>query len=64
MPVECREFWNKFRTSNRGKINPAYHPQIDDGSDRCMVVQCDLVDTAVHHDQGARARQTVRRHSA
>eukprot|EP00959_Pyramimonas_sp_CCMP1952_P069212 1444545-Pyramimonas_sp.AAC.1 len=60
MPVECRECWGKLRTSNRMKINPAYHPQIDDGSDRYMSAQCDLVDTAVHYDQDAHARQTVR----
>eukprot|EP00959_Pyramimonas_sp_CCMP1952_P036774 769389-Pyramimonas_sp.AAC.1 len=49
-----------MRTSNRTKANPAYHPQIDDGSDRCMVVQLNLVDTAVHHDPESHARQVVR----
>eukprot|EP00959_Pyramimonas_sp_CCMP1952_P002406 50012-Pyramimonas_sp.AAC.1 len=39
---------------------PAYHPQTDDGSDRYMVVNCDLVDTAIHRDKGAHARQMVR----
>eukprot|EP00959_Pyramimonas_sp_CCMP1952_P112750 2357212-Pyramimonas_sp.AAC.1 len=42
------------------KINPAYHPQIDDGSDRYMVVKCDLVGTAIHRDEDAHARQMVR----
>eukprot|EP00959_Pyramimonas_sp_CCMP1952_P308580 6458214-Pyramimonas_sp.AAC.1 len=49
-----------MRTSNRTKINPAYHPQIGDGSDRCMLVQCNLVGTAVHHDPESHARQAVR----
>eukprot|EP00959_Pyramimonas_sp_CCMP1952_P003466 72828-Pyramimonas_sp.AAC.1 len=49
VPPECREFWGRMRTSSRAKINPAYHPRNDGGSDRCMVVQCNIVDTAVHH---------------
>eukprot|EP00959_Pyramimonas_sp_CCMP1952_P027474 577517-Pyramimonas_sp.AAC.1 len=49
-----------MRASNRMKINPAYHPRIDDGSDRYMVVQCNVVDTAVHHDPGSHARLVVR----
>eukprot|EP00959_Pyramimonas_sp_CCMP1952_P463681 9485360-Pyramimonas_sp.AAC.1 len=49
-----------MRTSHRAKINPAYHPRIDDGSDRCMVVQCVVMDICVHADQGAHTRQTVR----
>eukprot|EP00959_Pyramimonas_sp_CCMP1952_P467798 9492206-Pyramimonas_sp.AAC.1 len=49
-----------MRASNRTKINPAYHPQIDVGSDRYMVVQCNLVDTAVHHDPESHTRQVVR----
>eukprot|EP00959_Pyramimonas_sp_CCMP1952_P003500 73564-Pyramimonas_sp.AAC.1 len=49
-----------MRTSNRTKINPAYHPRNDDGSDRCMVVQHDVVDPAAHADEGALTRQTVR----
>eukprot|EP00959_Pyramimonas_sp_CCMP1952_P354812 7432107-Pyramimonas_sp.AAC.1 len=59
MPVECREYWDRLRTSNPIKFNPAYHSQIDDGSGRYMVVQCDLVDTAVHHGPESHARQTV-----
>eukprot|EP00959_Pyramimonas_sp_CCMP1952_P234754 4905017-Pyramimonas_sp.AAC.1 len=42
------------------KINPAYHPRIDDGSERCAVVQGNVMDTAVLAEQGAHARQTVR----
>eukprot|EP00959_Pyramimonas_sp_CCMP1952_P171533 3584471-Pyramimonas_sp.AAC.1 len=42
------------------KTNPAYDPRRDDGSGRYMVVQCNVVDTAVHADEGARARQSVR----
>eukprot|EP00959_Pyramimonas_sp_CCMP1952_P268272 5609467-Pyramimonas_sp.AAC.1 len=49
-----------MRTSNRTKINPACYPRIDDGSERCMVAQCNVVDTAALADQGAHARQTVR----
>eukprot|EP00959_Pyramimonas_sp_CCMP1952_P302431 6328035-Pyramimonas_sp.AAC.1 len=41
-------------------LAPAYHPRNDDGSDRCMVVQCSIMDTAAHSDEGARARQCVR----
>eukprot|EP00959_Pyramimonas_sp_CCMP1952_P217219 4543039-Pyramimonas_sp.AAC.1 len=36
------------------------HPHFDDGSDRCMVVKCDLQDAAVLADKGAHARQMVR----
>eukprot|EP00959_Pyramimonas_sp_CCMP1952_P190828 3990754-Pyramimonas_sp.AAC.1 len=46
VPAECQEFWEKMRTSNRTKINPAHHPRNDDGSDRYMVVQCNIVDDA------------------
>eukprot|EP00959_Pyramimonas_sp_CCMP1952_P348764 7306708-Pyramimonas_sp.AAC.1 len=60
VPPKCKEFWARMRTSNRAKINPAYHPRNDDGSDRCMVVQCNIMDTAVYHDPGAHARQIVR----
>eukprot|EP00959_Pyramimonas_sp_CCMP1952_P180074 3765543-Pyramimonas_sp.AAC.1 len=49
-----------MRTSNRMKIVPAYHPRTDDGSDRFMVVQCNIVDTAVHHGPGAHTRQVAR----
>eukprot|EP00959_Pyramimonas_sp_CCMP1952_P292198 6111204-Pyramimonas_sp.AAC.1 len=33
------------------KIYPAYHPRNDDGSDRYMVVQYNIMDTAVHADK-------------
>eukprot|EP00959_Pyramimonas_sp_CCMP1952_P069130 1443101-Pyramimonas_sp.AAC.2 len=42
------------------KINPARHPRNDDGSDRYMVVRCNIMDTAVRSDEGARMRQIVR----
>eukprot|EP00959_Pyramimonas_sp_CCMP1952_P073614 1538620-Pyramimonas_sp.AAC.1 len=41
-------------------INPAYHPNYDDGSDRYIVVECDIQDTAVLADKDAHARQVVR----
>eukprot|EP00959_Pyramimonas_sp_CCMP1952_P355807 7451914-Pyramimonas_sp.AAC.1 len=42
MPVECPEYWDCMRTAGRAKINPAYHPYSDDGSDRYIVVECDI----------------------
>eukprot|EP00959_Pyramimonas_sp_CCMP1952_P192589 4027015-Pyramimonas_sp.AAC.1 len=42
------------------KINPAYDPRSDDGSDRYMVVQYNIMDTAAHADECARTRQSVR----
>eukprot|EP00959_Pyramimonas_sp_CCMP1952_P019727 416844-Pyramimonas_sp.AAC.1 len=39
---------------------PAYHPKNDDGSGRYMVVQCNLVDTAVHHGPESHTRQALR----
>eukprot|EP00959_Pyramimonas_sp_CCMP1952_P253950 5305406-Pyramimonas_sp.AAC.1 len=42
------------------EINPAYHPNYDDGSDRYIVVQCDTQDTAALADRGAHARQMAR----
>eukprot|EP00959_Pyramimonas_sp_CCMP1952_P306351 6411662-Pyramimonas_sp.AAC.1 len=57
MPAECRQSWGRLCTSNRMKINPAYHFQIDDGSDRCIAGKCDLEGAAVHRDKDAHARQ-------
>eukprot|EP00959_Pyramimonas_sp_CCMP1952_P064587 1348179-Pyramimonas_sp.AAC.1 len=42
------------------KINSAYDPRSDGGSDRYMVVQYNIMDTAVHADEEARIRQSVR----
>eukprot|EP00959_Pyramimonas_sp_CCMP1952_P031191 653808-Pyramimonas_sp.AAC.1 len=42
------------------KINPAYRPHIDDGSDRYIAVKCDIKGTAVIADNGAHTRQVVR----
>eukprot|EP00959_Pyramimonas_sp_CCMP1952_P078489 1640446-Pyramimonas_sp.AAC.1 len=54
VPPECEELWGRMRTSNRMKINPACLPRNDDGSDRsdrCVVVQYDIMGTAVHRGQ-------------
>eukprot|EP00959_Pyramimonas_sp_CCMP1952_P407635 8543202-Pyramimonas_sp.AAC.1 len=42
------------------KSNPADHPRTDDGSDRYIVVKCDIAGAAAIADQGARARQVAR----
>eukprot|EP00959_Pyramimonas_sp_CCMP1952_P174368 3644132-Pyramimonas_sp.AAC.1 len=42
------------------KINPSYRPHNDDGSDRYIVVECDIQDIAVIADKGAHARQVAR----
>eukprot|EP00959_Pyramimonas_sp_CCMP1952_P381054 7984257-Pyramimonas_sp.AAC.1 len=42
------------------KINPAYHPNYDDGSDRYIAAECDLQDAAVIVDKSAHARQVAR----
>eukprot|EP00959_Pyramimonas_sp_CCMP1952_P244890 5118662-Pyramimonas_sp.AAC.1 len=60
MPVEGRQFWGCVRAARRMKINPAYHPNYDDGSDRYIAVECDLQDTAVIAEKGAHARQVAR----
>eukprot|EP00959_Pyramimonas_sp_CCMP1952_P065954 1376970-Pyramimonas_sp.AAC.1 len=55
-PLEHKEFWDRMRTSNRAKINAAFHPRIDDESERCMVAQYNVMDAAVLADQGAHRR--------
>eukprot|EP00959_Pyramimonas_sp_CCMP1952_P450280 9428128-Pyramimonas_sp.AAC.2 len=47
-------------TANRMKINPPYHPHIDDGSGRCVAVKYSIGDAAVVADDGAHTRQVVR----
>eukprot|EP00959_Pyramimonas_sp_CCMP1952_P202692 4238699-Pyramimonas_sp.AAC.1 len=42
------------------KINPAYHPYNDDGSDLYIAVECDIQDAAAIADKGAHARQVAR----
>eukprot|EP00959_Pyramimonas_sp_CCMP1952_P407214 8534400-Pyramimonas_sp.AAC.1 len=60
MLVTCRQYWECMCAARRVKINPAYHPRIGDGSDRYIVVKCDIKDAAVIADQDARTRQVVR----
>eukprot|EP00959_Pyramimonas_sp_CCMP1952_P254225 5310764-Pyramimonas_sp.AAC.1 len=57
MPAECRQYWGCIRTARRTKINPAYHPNCDDGSDRYIVVEFDIQDAAVIADKDARTRR-------
>eukprot|EP00959_Pyramimonas_sp_CCMP1952_P169086 3532057-Pyramimonas_sp.AAC.1 len=59
MLVECRQHWECLRTARRMKINPAYRPHIDDGSDRCIAMKCDIKDTAVISDNDAHTRQVA-----
>eukprot|EP00959_Pyramimonas_sp_CCMP1952_P392945 8233760-Pyramimonas_sp.AAC.1 len=60
MSVGCRQYWDFIRAARRMKINPANHPNYDDGPDRYIAVECDIQDTAVIADKGAHARQVVR----
>eukprot|EP00959_Pyramimonas_sp_CCMP1952_P095943 2005979-Pyramimonas_sp.AAC.1 len=42
------------------EIKPAYHPHVDDGSDRYIAAKCSIKDTGVVVDEAARARQFAR----